>query len=548
MILKNLAFNYFVVLVFNYLTFRIIDFRFDNFIFKSFKGLQEDFSRLGINNFSLEIELASIVASYIFIIIYHFSKREDKFNLLTIYFAYIFSYISVLFIFRITNYSRFYLAIFSVIFSLYFYFIEKSKKELRIYITVAILVTSVLTIYSMNTSDTDTITEGEEEVDRVQRYLGPNNYIGKFIFGNDYVVEKYSICCSDYAHDTNSLKANGYLKSINENLIYINGYGDIFYTNKKVLLKDKFLEFKHINSNFNNLISNKNIFLSDWESVKDIEIINNKIYLSFVEEVEQNCISNAILEGEFNLSKIEFKYLFKNSECISRNIENYNAARTGGKLLNLDDNYLALTTGDISDFTKPQDLESIFGKVLKINKSTGEYELISYGHRNSQGLIKTKNENLLISTEHGPKGGDEINLIDINNLENFGWPISSYGFPYGGSQNEPSGNPDAPMFNSHEEYGFKEPIYTFYYEFTGRHGISDIEINHFKENDVFFVAVLAGNVLYEVDVNLENEDVNKIQTYRTNERIRDIEFDKENNVYYLLGENTPSLIILTTSN
>ena len=47
---------------------------------------------------------------------------------------------------------------------------------------------------------------------------------------------------------------------------------------------------------------------------------------------------------------------------------------------------------------------------------------------------------------------------------------------------------------------------------------------------------------------LENEDVNKIQTYRTNERIRDIEFDKENNVYYLLGENTPSLIILTTSN
>ena len=146
-----------------------------------------------------------------------------------------------MFIFRITNYSRFYLAIFSVIFSLYFYFIEKSKKELRIYITVAILVTSVLTIYSMNTDDTDAITESEEEVDRVQRYLGPNNYIGKFIFGNDYVVEKYSICCSDYAHDSNSLKANGYLKSINENLIYINGYGDIFYTNKKVLLEEKFL-------------------------------------------------------------------------------------------------------------------------------------------------------------------------------------------------------------------------------------------------------------------------------------------------------------------
>ena len=162
--------------------------------------------------------------------------------------------------------------------------------------------------------------------------------------------------------------------------------------------------------------------------------------------------------------------------------------------------------------------------------------------------MKTKNKNLLISTEHGPKGGDEINLININNIENFGWPISSYGFPYGGSQDEPSGNPEAPMYKSHKEYGFKEPLYSFYYEVTGSHGISDIEINYFKEGDIFFVAVLAGNVLYEVDVNLYNESVNAIKTFRINERIRDIEYDKDNNVYYLLCETTPALIILSISN
>ena len=185
---------------------------------------------------------------------------------------------------------------------------------------------------------------------------------------------------------------------------------------------------------------------------------------------------------------------------------------------------------------------------MKVNKSNGDYEIISYGHRNSQGLIKTKKENLLISTEHGPKGGDEINLININSFENFGWPISSYGFPYGGSQDEPTGIPEAPMYKSHRDYGFKEPIHTFFYEITGSHGISDIEINYFNKRDTFFVAVLAGNVLYEIDVNLEDEIVNEIDTFRINERIRDIEYDSENNVYYVLGENTPSLLILTISN
>ena len=43
-----------------------------------------------------------------------------------------------------------------------------------------------------------------------------------------------------------------------------------------------------------------------------------------------------------------------------------------------------------------------------------------------QGLVKTKNKDLLISTEHAR--GDEINLINVNNVENYGWPISSYGF------------------------------------------------------------------------------------------------------------------------
>ena len=56
------------------------------------------------------------------------------------------------------------------------------------------------------------------------------------------------------------------------------------------------------------------------------------------------------------------------------------------------------------------------------------------GHRNPQGLFFDIKNNILLETEHGPEGGDEINIIELNNAEipNFGWAISSYGEHYGG--------------------------------------------------------------------------------------------------------------------
>ena len=56
------------------------------------------------------------------------------------------------------------------------------------------------------------------------------------------------------------------------------------------------------------------------------------------------------------------------------------------------------------------------------------------GHRNPQGLLFDKN-NIILETEHGPKGGDEINLINLgelnnDNIPNYGWPIASAGEHY----------------------------------------------------------------------------------------------------------------------
>lgn len=65
------------------------------------------------------------------------------------------------------------------------------------------------------------------------------------------------------------------------------------------------------------------------------------------------------------------------------------------------------------------------------DRARGPTSIWSYGHRDPQGLLFDSSEGLLYSTEHGPLGGDEFNLITAG--ENFGWPLFSYGLNYNGT-------------------------------------------------------------------------------------------------------------------
>ena len=77
-----------------------------------------------------------------------------------------------------------------------------------------------------------------------------------------------------------------------------------------------------------------------------------------------------------------------------------------------------------------QEVNSLLGKIIKINLDSKKSKIISIGHRNPQGLKYIKDENLIINSEHGPKGGDEINFNKLDEgkkTKNFGWDIASYG-------------------------------------------------------------------------------------------------------------------------
>ena len=119
----------------------------------------------------------------------------------------------------------------------------------------------------------------------------------------------------------------------------------------------------------------------------------------------------------------------------------------------------------------------------------------------------------MVETEHGPVGGDEVNLIEIGQNQNFGWPISSYGKHWYEENYELYGD-IAPLHNSHTEFGMREPLFYQYVGFFGGIGISDVENNYFVEDDSFFVSTLNGRTIFDISANLENNSMNSFKRYR----------------------------------
>ena len=120
-----------------------------------------------------------------------------------------------------------------------------------------------------------------------------------------------------------------------------------------------------------------------------------------------------------------------NNELINEMIllDNIPSARfhDGGRIKFGPDGKLYITTGDATIPSTAQDLNSLAGKILRINPDGtipddnpfGNY-VYSYGHRNSQGIAWNSNGELY-SSEHGPTKNDEINIIEKGN--NYGWPL-----------------------------------------------------------------------------------------------------------------------------
>lgn len=116
----------------------------------------------------------------------------------------------------------------------------------------------------------------------------------------------------------------------------------------------------------------------------------------------------------------------------------------GSRMVFLPDGSMAISLGDGYRYMQDaQDTSNLHGKIARIMpdgalpadnpfaNGGGNPTIWSYEHRNVQGMVYHSGADLLLAHEHGPKGGDELNVIDAG--KNYGWPTITYGINYDGT-------------------------------------------------------------------------------------------------------------------
>ncbi|RON59142.1 PQQ-dependent sugar dehydrogenase [Pseudomonas frederiksbergensis] len=165
------------------------------------------------------------------------------------------------------------------------------------------------------------------------------------------------------------------------------------------------------------------------------------VYLSYAEgggegDKAGTAVGRGHLSEDLTTLK-DFKVIFRQEPKLS--VGNH----FGSRLVFDRDGYLFITLGENNDRMTAQDLDKLQGKVVRIypdgkvpddNPFVGQAgvrpEIWSYGHRNPQGLALNPWSGTIWENEHGPKGGDEINVIERG--KNYGWPLATNGINYSG--------------------------------------------------------------------------------------------------------------------
>lgn len=169
--------------------------------------------------------------------------------------------------------------------------------------------------------------------------------------------------------------------------------------------------------------------------------LNRQVYLSYAEGPPASN-GTAVIRARLGESGLE------NVEQILRVRDRKDTPQHyGGRLLFLPDGSLLVATGDGFDYREAaQDLGSELGKVLRIGADghvpadnpfadSSRPRIWTYGHRNTQGLALDPGSGRVYLHEHGPRGGDELNVLVAGN--NYGWPVATYGVDYSGAYVSP---------------------------------------------------------------------------------------------------------------
>lgn len=226
-----------------------------------------------------------------------------------------------------------------------------------------------------------------------------------------------------------------------------NPWGMVFLPDESILFTEKSGQLIHYKDGKKTIIEGlPEIYVRGQGGLLDIELHpnykeNGWLYLSFSSpEGEGEGGNTAIMRAKLQAYKLV------NKELLYKAVPNTKKGQHWGSRLEFDnEGYLYFSIGDRGQRDEnPQDITLDGGKIYRIhddgripednpfvNTQNAKTAIYSYGHRNPQGLTLHPQTGEIWEHEHGPKGGDEINII--NKGKNYGWPVISYGVNYSGT-------------------------------------------------------------------------------------------------------------------
>jgi glucose/arabinose dehydrogenase len=216
----------------------------------------------------------------------------------------------------------------------------------------------------------------------------------------------------------------------------------------------------------------------------------------------------------------------------------------GSRLVFDRDGYLFVTLGENNDRPTAQDLDKLQGKIVRLypdgrvpddNPFVGQAgvrpEIWSYGHRNPQGAALDPWSGTLWENEHGPKGGDEINIIERG--KNYGWPLATHGINYSGQPIPEAVGQTAPGTVAPHHVWEKSP---------GISGMAFYDSDRFKpwQHNVF-IGALASQELIRLQFNGDRVEHEERLLGGLKARIRDVRQGPDGYLYILTDEDQGTL-------
>jgi len=271
---------------------------------------------------------------------------------------------------------------------------------------------------------------------------------------------------------------------------------------------------------------------------------NNIVYFCYAEPASggaRTALARARLIAEGSPGLAEPTVIFRQEGQLS------SGNHFGCRIVQAPDNTLFLSLGEHFTYRdQAQNLQNHLGKIVRLRPDgsvppdnpfaadqNAKPEIWSFGHRNPQGLALHPSTGRLWEHEHGPRGGDEINIIEKG--RNYGWPVIGYGIDYSGAR----------IHESTQKPGMEQPVW-YWVPSIAPSGMAFYTGNLFPSwRGNLFAGALAGQILVRLDLDGEKVVKEERLLKEMRERIRDVRQGPDGALWLATDSSSGRILRLT---